>query len=475
MYLVGNLLQKLSAFILLPIYTTYLTTLQYGLLELANTVVNLTLVTAALGVPYAINKCYHRDCPDDESRRRLAGTALLFSVFAAGGVALIGWLFEGTLAGLIFSSSEGLLVYRYTLVWLVLAQLAAIPFELLRASGRSYGFISLSIAQLAVQMGLIIYLVKVADMGLAGVLIGNIAGFITVNVVAAVLMAKEMFWKFDFRLLRAMAAYGLAMIPVFMSGWIIDLSDRFFLKSMVGLGMLGIYALGYKFGALVSILLGVPLQRAWTPIFFSMADEESAPRSLARVATLFTLAATFCSLAISLSVVPFLRLTAAPEFHGASRIVPFICLAYLVSGLANCLGNGLIVAGQVRLLSLYALVAAGVNLALNAMLIPWFGIFGAAIATILAFAAQLGGLLYSLARHYPVPLEWHRLGAVAVAGCLPYLASLALPTSTLWIDAAYRVLLLAGFIPLAWMLRIIRPEEIAAVRDRIMAGRSRPW
>jgi O-antigen/teichoic acid export membrane protein/SAM-dependent methyltransferase len=473
-YLIGNLLQKATAFVLLPIYTNYLTTLQYGLLELANTVVNLTLVTAALGVPYAINKCYHRDCPDEASRQRLASTALVFSVLTAGGLALAGWAFEDALAGIIFSSPEGLLVYRYTLVWLVLAQVATIPFELLRATGRSYGYLGISVVQLAVQSVLIVYLVRFAGAGLRGVLIGNVAGFVAVNGIAAVLLARQVSWHFDRTLLRAMIAYGLAMIPVFLSGWVVGLSDRFILNATVGLGALGVYALGYKFGTLVSILLGIPLQRAWTPIFFSIADREQAPRRLAQVATYFTLAGMFCSLAISLSVTPFLRLTAAPEFHGAAAIVPIVCFAYIVSGLANCLANGLIVAGQVRLMSLYAAAAAASNLLLNVLLIPWLGIFGAASAAVLAFAAQLGGTVRSLGRHYPVPLEWGRIGGVVLAGAAPYALSYAPTGLSFAADAGFRLLLLGAFPVLLLALGVVRPGELAAIREGIGLRRKEP-
>src|SRR6266853_2564743 len=55
-YLIGNLMQKATAFVLIPLYTRALSTAQYGLLDLANTVVNLLLIVAALGVPAAITK-----------------------------------------------------------------------------------------------------------------------------------------------------------------------------------------------------------------------------------------------------------------------------------------------------------------------------------------------------------------------------------------------------------------------------------
>ena len=71
-----------------------------------------------------------------------------------------------------------------------------------------------------------------------------------------------------------MATYGMAMIPVFISSWVVNASDRFFVQSMVGLGALGVYALGYKFGALVDQLLVVPFQRAGLQYFFKWPENQ---------------------------------------------------------------------------------------------------------------------------------------------------------------------------------------------------------
>lgn len=470
-YLIGNLLQKATAFVLIPLYTHALTTAQYGLLELANTMVNLLLILVALGVPSAINKCYHRDCADEATRSRLAGTALLFTIGFTGIIALAAWSLEGRLAGVLFSGPEGALVYRYTLVWVVLAQLAVIPFEWVRASGRPHLYVGLSLIQLVVQSVCIVLLVHGWGLGLSGVLAGNVLGLLVVNLVGGVLLAPRISLTIDRPLLMAMASFGLAMTPVFISSWIVNVSDRFFVQSMVGLGALGVYSLGYKFGAIVDLLIVMPFQRAWTPIFFQMAGESRAPQSLARVTTYLMGGLGLASLAVSLGVPPLLRIIASPEFQGAAAVVPLICLAYLLGGLANCLGNGLIVAGRVRLIAAYAALAALTNLALNALLIPWMGVQGAAIATVLAFAVQLGAILFSLSRHYPVRLEWRRMAGLGLSCLAPFLASLALPSLPLGADIAARLALLAVCPALIVAQHLLPPDDVAAARRQLAAWR----
>lgn len=477
-YLLGNLMQKATAFLLIPIYTRTLTTAQYGLLDLANTLVNLFLVVAALGLPGAINKCLHRDCRDDADRRRLVGTTTLFTAASAVLLGALGWLLEGWLAPLVAPGAEGLLVYRAMVVWVVLAQLTVIPFEILRAAGRPHLYVLMSLSQLVAQTSVTLYCVYARGWTLAGVLAGNVTGFVVVGIAGAAVVIRSAEWTIDRRLLRAGLAYGMAMIPVFVSGWVVNLSDRFFVGTMAGLAALGVYALGYKFGALLDLLFVMPFQRAWTPMFFGLsAARTDAPRILAQVASGLAMALMTATVAVSLAVPPFLRLSAGPEFQGASVFVPLICVAYIFSGLASCLANGLVVAERVRLVAGYALLAALTNLALNAILIPWTAALGAAISTILAFAVQLGGVVRALRRHYPVPVEWGRLAAIGAVSLVPLAGGEAMPALPLPLDLAARVLLGASFPLLLLVTGIVRPEErravVRAARERWVAWRGR--
>lgn len=462
-YLLGNLMQKATAFVLIPLYTTRLSTAQYGLLDLAGTVLNLALVAAALGVPSAINKCLHRDCPDEAARRRLLGTVSLFTLAAALALGAAAWAAQAPLARFLFPGPEALLVTRYTIIWLTLAQCAQIPFEYLRASGRSHLYVGLSLSQLVAQTACTLVLVLQRGWGLEGVLAGNIAGLSVVTLVGGLAILPRADWGIDRRLLRALASYGLAMVPVFVSGWIVNLSDRFFLTAFVGLSALGVYSLGYKFGALLDLLLVMPFQRAWTPIFFRVSHEPDAPETLSRVATYLGAALSFAALGVSLAVPPFLRFGAGADFRGAGAIVPLVCLAYILGGLANCFGNGLIVAERVRLVAAYAGLAAAAKLLFSALLIPWAGSYGAAAATVFAFGVQLTGVLRSLRRHYPVPVEWRRiLGSFFAAG-VPLGLSLLLPELPLLADVAVRLALLSLFPVLILMFRLPRPEEVSAI------------
>jgi O-antigen/teichoic acid export membrane protein len=472
-YLLGNLMQKATAFVLIPLYTTRLSTAQYGLVDLAGTVLNLALVAAALGVPAAINKCLHRDCPDEASRRRLLGTVSLFTLAAAlvlGGAA---WWAQAPLSRLIFPGPDGLMATRYTIIWLTLAQCAQIPFEYLRASGRSHWYVGLSLSQLVAQTTCTVILVVQRGWAVEGVLAGNIAGLAVVNVLGGLALLPRADWGIDRHLLRALTSYGLAMVPVFVSGWIVNLSDRFFLSAWAGLSALGVYSLGYKFGALLDLLLVMPFQRAWTPIFFRMSHDADAPETLSRVATYLGAALSFAALGVSLAVPPFLRLGAGKDFRGAGAIVPLVCFAYILGGLANCFGNGLIVAERVRLIAAYAGLAAAAKLVFSALLIPWGGSPAAAGATILAFGVQLLGVLRSLRRHYPVPVEWRRILGSFVAAAVPLGISLLLPELPLLADVAVRLALLSLFPLIVVLLRLPRPEEVSALARLVHAWPAR--
>ncbi|HEU5181076.1 MAG TPA: polysaccharide biosynthesis C-terminal domain-containing protein, partial [Candidatus Polarisedimenticolia bacterium] len=183
-----------------------------------------------------------------------------------------------------------------------------------------------------------------------------------------------------------------------------------------------------------------------------------------RVTTYFGASMAVCTLGLSVAVPPFLRVATAPEFHSAGRIVPLVCLAYALGGMANCLGSGLVVSHRVRLIALFSTLSAILNLILNFLLIPPLGMYGAALSTVIAFAGQLAGILFALSKYYPLPLEWGRLAGITFAALLPLGASFTLPALPLIWDIPVRLALLALFPILVMLMRLPKAEEMARLR-----------
>ena len=104
-----------------------------------------------------------------------------------------------------------------------------------------------------------------------------------------------------------------------------------------------------------------------------------------------------------------LSLTTAPEFHDAWIVVGLVALGYMIKGCYLIFLPGIYFAKKLGLQSILEWIAAVLNIVLNIILIPSFGILGAAFATFLSYLS-LPILAWFTARKYlVVNYEWSRI------------------------------------------------------------------
>ena len=420
-YTVGVLLQKVAAFALIPVYTAYLSTTEYGTLELIYAGLGLTSVFIAAGVPGAINKCYHRDCRTENDRRELVGTAVLFTAATLALVLAGGLCLDRALGRLVFGEGVSVGYLRWTLACLVLSQTVMIPLELSRTLGRAGQYVAFSLLQVAVQIAISVVLLAQFGLGVTGILVANVLAYGCVQLVSLPFLLRHCKLRFSWSNLYVLAAFGMAMIPASLAGWVTNVSDRFFLQHYASASDVGVYALGYKFGMLIELAFILPFQKAWNPVFFSVSHRPRARLVLGRTLTYYFGALCLCVAALTVAGTPLVHLMAHPDFAAAAGVIPLVAIAYLLGGMASYLGTGLIVANRTRVIALVMSVGAAVNIVLNIALIPALGMMGAALSTIASFAANAALMLWAVSRWYPIRIEYDRLAKIAVAVLLPLL------------------------------------------------------
>ena len=121
------------------------------------------------------------------------------------------------------------------------------------------------------------------------------------------------------------------------------------------------------------------------------------------------------------------RLVLPAEFHEAARIVPWIGLGVAFHGVYLLTSIGLNITRQTRYYPLATAAAATTSIAANIVLVPRFGIIGAAWANATAYGVLAATALVLSQRVYPIALEWGRLARIVVAGAGALAAALALP------------------------------------------------
>jgi len=443
-YGLGNVFNRMLSFLLIPFYTNYLTTSDYGTLELVELSGYFAGMFMAMGVSNAVLRFYY-DSDDPEDRRRIVSTAhvSVWGIAVAMGIGLVA--LSPNISGLVFHSTDNRNLFRLAFISLALTVCAEVPLNYLRAQQKSVLFTIISVARLLMGLGLNILFLVGMKWGVEGILVSTLLS----QIAATLILSAYTFRKTGFRVswpdLRAMTSYGLPYIASGLSVFVLHLSDRFFLERYSTLSVVGIYALGSKFAMAVSPLLTEPFLAVWRPKAFEIAHQKDAKETYSNVFTYYCFLGMFLVLAISTFTQDLIPFMSPPEFHASRLVVPMVALSYLMWGGSLLMQLGVLLAKKTRHIAWVGAVAAGLKLILAPLLIPPLGMWGAAWAT-LASCTLLFCLQYWIEHRYLViPYQWSRLVKLLVAAGLGYAVSVIWDPESLILGLALKTLLVLSF------------------------------
>jgi O-antigen/teichoic acid export membrane protein len=472
-YAIGNALNRVGAFLLLPIYTRLLSTGEYGALEtfyLVSTVVSGIL---AVGIAHATLRFYF-DYKDVADRNAVISSNLIASmVISAIGVGLI-WPFTGHLDAWLFKGQDFGQATRWMLATIVFELGSQVALSYVRAMERSMLFIAVSLAKLVVQVVANSVALMVFHAGVEGVLIGN---FITVAMGWLLLSAytvRHCGLRFQLDKMMPVLRYSFPFLLTTGVGIVSSTVDRFLLQSLVSLEALGIYALASKFSKLISDLVGEPVNRAYGAFRYTIMEREDAPLIQARVTRYLAVILTAAALAVVLFVGNLLDLMADPAYRPAAQYLPWLALAAVLQVLVYPMQTGIYYQKQSGQIFWVALTQSVVGAVAGLVLIWAFGILGACLTVLLVAVATVLMTHRISQRYFVVHYEWGRLARLLALATLLTLAGLAVDSAPLPWSLAGKVLLLLAFVPGLRAFGVLEAAEMAAGRAMLMR-RLRPW
>ncbi len=457
-YGIGTILQRLAAFLLLPIYTNLLTTAEYGVLEIV-TITGLVAGTLfGLGLRSALFRSIV-DGDDDKHWRVVFSTALYITIASALILAVLTFAGASIVGPGLFDSENGaryLLLIMSTTALEIVVQLAVSVF---RARHQPIRFLILQIFGLLSRIGAIIYFVVYGDAGVDGVLLGQLIAMGATAILTLIAARKGIVPSFDSTEAARMIAFGVPILFASLFGFVSTYIDRYFLNGFTTADEVGVYSLAYRLGMIMVFVWITPLKMAWGPMFLSVKDSGDFAAFCAKSMTYVMLIGGWLFLAVSLLSRELILVMADESFHRAYRLVPIIAATYLIWSLRSVLDVGIQIERRTKWIAFYTGFGAVINVGLNLWWIPKYGANGAAWATFVSFASALA-ISFRVNRNLLViPYEFWRLTMLAVVvGALFALGFYWHPDSIVY-SICYKVGLLAAFPMVLWLGGFVRREE----------------
>ena len=412
-------------FCLLPLYVRYLTTSDYGVLALLAAIEAPAKLFFRWGIDGAFMRFWY-DCDDERSRQRLAST-LFFFLLAANGVLLA--LAVGAAP---FLSARLLDAPGYTLaLQLVLLNTFAIgftfiPFHVLRMQNRPREFSALTLARSVSTLVLRFVFIVGFGFGVMGIVITDL-------LVTAVLMVVMLRWfaplirrVFSADVLRRALAFGLPRVPHGFALQVMAVGDRFVLQKFRSVGEVGVYSMGVSFGLIPKIALGA-FESAWAPFYYATSREPDAKRVFSTVTTYGIAALAVMTAGLSAVAVDLLDVMTGREYLAAAGVVAWTAIGVFFYGVYLLTSIGLNITSHTKYYPVSTAIGAGVNLGLNFMLIPAYGMLGAAWANGAAYGVQAAIAFGCSQRFYPIRYERGRIARAIGAALLGYVAARSIP------------------------------------------------
>lgn len=398
-YTIGMLVPKLSQFILLPIYTRYLSPSDYGILSSVQIINTILVLLYTLALDKAIFRLYF-DFKTEKEKKDYLGT--LFIGISISVVLVTGIIFS--MNDIIGSIYKNISFYPYMSLSILASALSTfflIPQTAFFVKEEATKYILLSLLIFFITNAFIIFYVIILKKGVVGYLQGQLIGNAVLMPVFFFITLKLINLRFVKSLFRKSLRFSLPLLPMTLSAWIMTWSDRIFIERNFDTHDVGIYSLGYKI-AMVIIVFSNSFYKAYNPYYFKIAATKSknqAIKTLRKTNTFYLLIVImFCSL-ISLFAKEAIRLLFDSRYFEAYKIVGIIGLSYIFGqsmGIFN-----LAIYQSKKTITIMAINIAGaiLNIILNFLLIQKYGAYGAAWATAITYIV-LFGLSYLYARKY---------------------------------------------------------------------------
>lgn len=475
-YAAAEQLSRLAGFLLIPLFTHFLSEADYGAKELFGVTIAVLAQLCGINVTNAMARHYFDDA--DPARKRLVVSTTWLAVTASAAVVVLvlgastwfadgrGWLAE---PGFTTLARLSLVILWFQLAREVLARY-------LQTEQRSLAFGAFALSKVVVELLLQVLFVAVLERGVVGAFEAVALSEAVFATLLALYLLPRIGLKFSREIFTGLMAFALPLVPNGVLQFCLHSSDRYFVAALATRDDVGVYALAYKLGYIGNYLLLAPFLMVWYPYVFSLVERPKQARVLGELGPHFLYVLAGVTLGLSVFAPELVDALAQREgFRGAAVAVPWIGFGYLCWGWFQFAQTGFHVAKVTGPLPWLTAVALVVNVAVNLALIPTHGFLGAAISTAVTFLVLAVATQLAVRRVFPHGFRWGRVlatltGAGALAASVAW-ARNEFPELGPWLGAgALAVWAIWGWI--GYLRGDERAALLAIVRDWRARGRA---
>jgi O-antigen/teichoic acid export membrane protein len=435
-YFFGRMAVLLAGLISLPLMTRLLPKEDYGLMSLVFLALTITTALSGLGFSQSTTRYFAEYAGRGRQALMKFCSTMTIGTAVAGAAAML-VLFLASFALAKTSSFADVAVHlRYALALVILRLISSVVLQIFRGNQQTFAFNLFNITNRYLSIGVAVLLIIYVYKDVTAVFVGTIYVEASIMLIALVYLHRRRLlgWtKPNSIEIRRAIRFGMPLVFADLMVSLVASSDRFAIQYFLGADSVATYSVAYDISDYVAIMFASPLQLAIMPIVYSLWSNKGVEATR-----------EFLSKAINLSfivVIPMIAgfsvvgpdlvtILASDKYADSADLVPFIAFGVMLGSIHFLLFTGLLLREKTQVITVLNGTAAITNLALNIAMIPWFGIIGAAYATIITYVL-LNVITYFLSRRYlKVSINWALILKATITAATMALALLYLEDLT---------------------------------------------
>jgi O-antigen/teichoic acid export membrane protein len=324
---------------------------------------------------------------------------------------------------------------------------------LLQTLERGAEFISAVFVQVIISVSCALFFVVFLKSGVIGILwaqfISAVCGLIFIIWLIRDWIKLALI-RFPAQDIRDSMRYTFPMIPHILSIYVYMYSDRLILQRYVPLADIGIYSIADTFAYILAVIVS-STTTAYGPRFLKLAEENKlkSQNETKEFINIWWAGIMIVFMGYLLFSDTLVRVMTRPSFYPAIPLIPILASAYIFRGLYCFATNGIFFSEKTRVVPIITITAALVNIALNLIFIPKYGIFAAAWSTVISYFVTFV-LAYCFSKKYfPVIYPWRNMINIAfllLLGCIAaVIFSRAWPSKPALVQFSFNIMVFFSF------------------------------
>jgi len=375
---VGKFSSQFMTLLLIPLFTHYLSTKDYGTVDLIQTYISLAIPVLSLRIDSAI----FRFLIDSRNNKKEMSSIITNSVFV-------------TVLGIIFTLCLGVIIFllfdikysEFAIINIIALLISSVLMQMLRGLGKtkeySISCIIIGVTTLIINCMMIIIFDIGAESILLSSTIANIAGIIYILICNNTLKYINI-KKISKSKIKSLLKYSIPMIPDYLSGWIINVSDRTIISIIMGTAMNGIYTVSCKFSNILNSIFSI-VNMSWQETASVHINDKD--RDIYFSDMINNMIKIFSTIGISmLVIIPLIfNILIGKNYTNAYNYMPILIYANTWRVLVGVTNGIYIALKKTKEVAYTTVISAIINIIINILLIRKIGLYAAALSTLIAY------------------------------------------------------------------------------------------